>query len=581
MYDLVVRNGLIVDGTGAAARSGDVAIRDGVIVAIGEVGAGAAKEIDARGLLVAPGWVDTHSHMDGQATWDPLLSPALNHGITTLVMGNCGVGFAPCEPSDDAHDAMIAVMEDVEDIPGAALDEGINWEWESFPEYLDTLDRFPRAIDIAAQVPHCAVRTYVMGERGVNNETATPEDVSRMSAIVKEGIEAGALGFTTSRTQLHMTRHGVPMPGTYADEAELLGIGSAIGAIGKGIYGLVSDWDNWEEEMDWMKRLSIANNCQVNFVLFYQTAEQWPRVEAQLEYVKQANAEGAHLVPHVGARPVNVLMNFNGTVHPFFMHQTFAPLVELSPEQRLEKLRDPQLRAAMLAEPTPSIGHPVADRMASDFELMFELGEDPNYEPLPEESIAAKAAAAGISPQEYAYDALLKRDGNAMLYFPLMGYDRGNLERQVTMLEDENSVISLADTGAHCGVLCDASIPTYLLTYLVRDRKRGKRFELEQAVKMHTLETARCVGLQDRGTLEIGMKADINIIDFDKLKLLAPQVIYDLPAGGRRIFQAAEGYRYTIVSGEVVMRDGQATDARPGKLIRGAQPSPEPQASAA
>lgn len=581
MYDLVIRGGNVVDGTGAAARQADVAVKDGVIVSVGEVSGPSAQEIDASGLLVTPGWVDTHSHMDGQATWDPLLSPALNHGITTLVMGNCGVGFAPCEPTDAAHDAMIAVMEDVEDIPGAALDEGINWGWESFPEYLDVLDRFPRAIDIAAQVPHCAVRTYVMGDRGVNNELATPEDVEQMAAIVKEGINAGALGFTTSRTELHMTRQGVPMPGTYSDEAELLGIGSCIGELGKGIYGLVSDWDNWEVEMDWMKRLSIENDCQVNFVLFYSDESQWSRVEAQLEYVKQANAEGARLVPHVGARPVNVLMNFNGTVHPFFMHQNFQPLVELSPEERLQKLRDPQLRAAMVAEPTPSIGHHVADRMASDFELMFELGEDPDYEPKPQDSIAAKARAAGVSPQEYAYDALLKRDGNAMLYFPVMGYDRGDLERQVTMLEDENSVISLADTGAHCGVLSDASIPTYLLSYLVRDRQRGKRFELEQAVKMHTLETARCVGLEDRGTLEPGMKADINVIDFENLKLLAPEVIYDLPAGGRRMFQQAKGYRYTIVSGEVVMADGEGTQARPGKLIRGTQAAPAPAASAA
>ncbi len=574
MYDLIIRNGTVVDGTGAAARSADIAVVDGRIAAVGNVEGEAAREIDASGLMVAPGWVDTHSHMDGQATWDPLLAPAVNHGITTVVMGNCGVGFAPCEPNEAARDRMIAVMEDVEDIPGAALHEGIEWRWESFPEYLDTLDKMPRAIDVAAQVPHCAVRTYVMGERGVKNEYATPEDVEKMTAIVKQGIEAGAIGFSTSRTELHTTREGIPMPGTYSDEPELLGIGKALGELGKGIYQLVSDWDDWEKEMDWMKRLSIENNCQINFVLFYQDESKWPRVEAQLEYVKQANAEGAQLVPHVGARPVNVLMNFNGTVHPFYMHQNFAPLYECTPEERIEKLKDPELRAAIIAEPTPSIGHDVADRMAKEFDMMFELGEDPDYEPKMEDSIGARARAMGITPQELAYDTLLKNDGNAMLYFPVMGYGNGDLSRQVAMLKDENSVISLADTGAHCGVLSDASIPTYFLSYFVRDRERGERFQLEQAVKMHTRDTARCVGLEDRGTLEVGMKADINVIDYEKLKMLAPKITYDLPAGGRRMFQEAEGYRATIVNGEVVMEDGEATGALPGKLIRGSQPAP-------
>ena len=574
MYDLIIRHGQLVDGTGAPMRSADVAVRDGRIAAVGKVDGEARREIDASGLLVTPGWVDTHSHMDGQATWDPLLAPAINHGITTLVMGNCGVGFAPCEPNTEARDRMIAVMEDVEDIPGAALHEGISWQWESFPEYLDALDRFPRAIDVAAQVPHCAVRTYVMGERGVNNEYATPEDVQRMASIVREGIEAGAIGFSTSRTELHTTREGIPMPGTYSDEAELLGIGKSLGDLGKGIYQLVSDWDDWEKEMDWMKRLSIENHCRINFVLFYQDETKWPRVEAQLAYVKQANAEGAQLVAHVGARPVSVLMNFNGTVHPFFLHQSFAPLTLLSQEQRMRKLRDPQVRAAILAETAPLMGHEVADRMTSDFGLMFELGEEPDYEPALSQSIAARARAMGISPEELAYDTLLKNNGNAMLYFPLMGYGNGDLRRQVAMLKDENSVISLADTGAHCGVLSDVSMPTYFLSYFVRDRERGERFALEQAVKMHTRDTARCVGLEDRGTLEVGMKADINLIDFAKLKLHAPRVTYDLPAGGRRMFQTAEGYRATIVNGEVVMQDGESTGALPGKLIRGAQSAP-------
>ncbi len=574
MYDLIIRNGQLVDGTGAPARVGDVAVSDGLIVAVGVVEGEARQEVDASGLMVTPGWVDTHSHMDGQATWDPLLAPAINHGITTLVMGNCGVGFAPCLPTVEDRDRMIAVMEDVEDIPGAALHEGISWDWESFPEYLDTLDKFPRAIDVAAQVPHCAVRTYVMGERGVKNEIATPADVEKMSAIVKQGIEAGAIGFSTSRTELHMTRDGMAMPGTYSDEAELLGIGAALGELGKGIYQLVSDWDDWEKEMDWMKRLSIQNKCQINFVLFYQDETQWPRVEAQLEYVKKANADGAMLVPHVGARPVNVLMNFNGTTHPFFLHVNFNALAELSPQERIEKLREPAVKAAILAEETPVMGHPVADRMTTDFGLMFELGEDPDYEPRLEDSIASRAEAMGITPEELAYDTLLKNDGSAMLYFPLMGYDNGDLRRQVDMLKDENSVISLADTGAHCGVLSDASVPTYFISYFTRDRERGERFELELAVKMHTHDTARCVGLEDRGTLEVGMKADINIIDYENLKTLAPRISYDLPAGGRRMFQEAEGYRATIVSGEVVMQNGEATGALPGKLIRGAQGAP-------
>ena len=570
MYDLIIRGGNIVDGSGKPAFTGDLAVKDGVIAAIGAIEGTAREEIDANGLLVTPGWVDVHSHMDGQATWDPLCSPAMNHGITTLVMGNCGVGFAPCLPTDKAHQELIEVMEDVEDIPGSALDEGITWNWETFPEYMDALEALPRTVDIAAQVPHCAVRAYVMGERGIKNEKATQQDIEKMSAIVKEGLDAGAIGFSTSRTELHMTRHGEPMPGTYSDEDELLGIGKTLGELGKGVYQLVSDWDDWEKEMDWMKRLSIENDCQVNFTVFYQTDEQWPRVLKQLEYTDKANQEGAKLVPNVGARPVSVLMNFNGTVHPFYLHQNFAPLYELSPEERLEALKDPELRAAIVAEPTPSIGHEIADRMPSDFNWIFELGEDPDYEPKLEDSIAAKAKAAGVSPQEYAYDALLKRGGDAMLYFPIMGYDKGNLDRQLHMLEDKHAVISLADTGAHCGVLCDASLPTQMLAYFARDRVRGKKLDLEKAVKMYTSETASCMGLDDRGVLAVGKKADINIIDFDTLNLKAPVMAYDLPAGGKRVFQEAEGYRYTLVSGEIVMQDGVATDKRPGKLIRAA-----------
>jgi N-acyl-D-amino-acid deacylase len=578
LYDLLICNGKIVDGTGRPAYLGNVAIVDGRVAAVGDVSGEARRVIDADGLLVAPGWVDTHSHMDGQATWDPYCSPASNHGITTLVMGNCGVGFAPCKPDAAERQRMIEVMEDVEDIPGAALVEGITWEWESFPEYLDALDRMPRAIDIGAQVPHCAVRTYVMGERGVNNEPATEEDIAQMAAIVRDGLTAGAVGFTTSRTQLHTTRNGAVMPGTYADAGELLGIGKVLGETGQGIYGLVSDFSNWEEEMAWMKRLSIDNNCQVNFVLFYRTEDDWPRVLKQLQYVQDARAEGARLIPHVGARPVNILMGWEGTVNPFMFHQAYAPLAGLEPEARLQQLRDPAVRQAIVSETPPHLGHDIMDKIVTGFDNQYVLGEQPDYEPAYEDSVAFLAQQAGVTPAEFAYDALLENDGKRMLYCPLFGYDNRNLDRQMQMLADENAVISLADTGAHCGVLCDASIPTWLLSYLVRDRTRGERIGLEQAVRMHTQETARCMGLVDRGTLEPGMKADINIIDLEHLGIETPAVIYDLPAGGRRVFQGARGYRYTIVSGEVIMADGVATGALPGRLIRAGQGGTQQQA---
>jgi N-acyl-D-aspartate/D-glutamate deacylase len=572
----MIRNATIVDGTGAPAFRGNLAVKDGRIAAVGEVDGSAGRVIDADGKLLTPGWVDVHSHMDGQATWDPLCSPAAHHGITTLIMGNCGVGFAPCERNDAAHDRLIAVMEDVEDIPGSALHEGISWDWESFPEYLDAVQAFPRAIDVGAQVPHCAVRTYVMGDRGTHNETATKEDVRAMADIVREGIAAGALGFTTSRTELHTTREAEAMPGTYADEAELLGIGRAIGELGgRGIFGVVSDWTNWEEEMDWMKRLSIENNCQINFVLFFREESDWPRVKAQLDYVRAAAREGAQLIPHVGARPVNLLLSWDGTINPFSFHSNYAPLSIMNHEERLAELRKPEVRQAILAEDLPLMGDEFMDTIIGGYDKLYELGDPPNYEPAPDDSIAARAAATGVSPTEYCYDLMLQNGGRNVVYFPCFGYGAGDLSRQVELLEDESTVLSLADTGAHCGVLCDASVPTQMLSFYVRDRSRGHRLGLEQAVKMQTRDTARCVGLNDRGTLEVGMKADLNLIDFEALQLEAPGIVFDLPAGGRRMFQGARGYLATIVSGEVIMENGQYTGATPGELIRGTRSAPQ------
>jgi N-acyl-D-aspartate/D-glutamate deacylase len=373
---------------------------------------------------------------------------------------------------------------------------------------------------------------------------------------------------------LHTTREDEVMPGTYADEGELLGIGSAIGKLGKGIYGVVSDWDNWEEEMDWMKRLSIDNNCKVNFVLFFREESDWPRVQKQLAFVREAKKEGAQLIPHVGARPVNILLSWEGTINPFSFNPSYAELSLLPDEERLERLKDPAVRAAILADEPPLMGDEFMDTIIAGWDKLYVLGTPPNYEPAPEDSIAAKAAAAGVEPAAYAYDAMMERGGKNVLFFPCFGYGSNDLNHQVAMLEDEDSVISLADTGAHCGVLCDASVPTYLLSYLTRDRARGKRFELEWSVKLHTHDTARSVGLEDRGTLEPGMKADINIIDYEHLQLEPPEIVHDLPAGGRRIFQGAQGYEATIVSGEVIMERGEYTGATPGKLIRGTQPRP-------
>ncbi len=478
MYDLVIRNANIVDGTGKATFSGDLAVSSGKIVAVGAFNGAGEKEIDAEGKLLTPGWVDVHSHMDGQATWDPLCSPAANHGITTLIIGNCGVGFAPCATDDKAHDRLIAVMEDVEDIPGAALHEGVEWNWESFPEYLDAVEAMPRAIDVGAQVPHCAVRTYVMGDRGTHNEKATAEDIQAMSAIVKDGIAAGALGFTTSRTELHTTREDEAMPGTYADEDELLGIGKALGEIGKGIYGVVSDWNNWEEEMGWMKRLSIDNNCQINFILFFREEEDWERVLKQLAFAREANAQGAQLIPHVGARPVNILLSWDGTINPFSFHANYGALSVMSHEERLAELRKPEVRDAILAEDPPLMGDDFMDTIIGGYDKLYPLGNPPNYEPAPEDSIAARAERAGISAGAFCYDLMMENDGKGVVYFPCFGYGANDLSRQVALLEEDSTVISLADTGAHCGVLCDASVPTQMLSYYVRDRERGHRLQL-------------------------------------------------------------------------------------------------------
>jgi N-acyl-D-aspartate/D-glutamate deacylase len=567
MHDLVLRGGTLVDGSGAAPETGDLAIDGGRIAQVGGKAGAGRREIDADGLVVAPGWVDVHTHYDGQVTWDPYLTPSSWHGVTTVVMGNCGVGFAPAAPG--RHDWLIGLMEGVEDIPGTALAEGIDWAWESFPEYLDALERMPRAIDVAAQVPHGAVRAYVMGERGAKNEPATSDDVLRMAAIVREALAAGALGFSTSRTLLHRAVDGEPVPGTFAGEEELLGIGRSLGQVGHGVFELASDLAPEGDEFAWMEKLAQQTRRPVTFACLQNDLdpEQWRRL---LRLAEDANARGARLVPQVAARPTGLLLGLEGTMHPFLFHPGYREVAHLPHAERVRALREPARRARILAE-EPDTQLPIAAYIAASFHKLFPLGDPPDYEPAPERSIQAIALREGRSAQEIAYDLLLQRDGRELLYFPLLGYAQQSFDALHAMLLHPQAVLGLSDGGAHCGIICDASMPTFLLTHWVRDRARGARIPLEQAVRLQTHNTAALFGFADRGRLATGLRADVNVIDLENLRLAPPEVVYDLPAGGRRLVQQVSGYRMTLQCGRPIYEDGEPTGALPGRLVRGPQ----------
>ncbi len=568
MHDIAIRGGTLVDGTGAPARSGDLAIDGDRIASVGGKAGAARREIDASGLLVTPGWVDIHTHYDGQVTWDPYLTPSSWHGVTTLVMGNCGVGFAPARP--DRRGWLIGLMEGVEDIPGTALAEGIKWEWESFPEYLDAVERMPRAIDVATQVPHGAVRAYVMGERGAKNEKATPDDIARMAELVREGLAAGALGFSTSRTLLHRAIDGEPVPGTFAGDEELLGIGSALGKVGHGVFEMASDLAPEGNEFAWMEKLAATTGRPVTFACLQNDMDpdQWQRL---LRLAETCNAHGARVVPQVSGRPTGLLLGLESTFHPFSTYPSYAEIAGLPLAERVRRMRDPALRARILAE-SPNHAMPVAVYIAASFHKLFPLGDPPDYEPGPEKSVKAIAEREGRSPQEVAYDLLLARAGKELLYFPLLGYSHGNFDDMRTMLVHPQTVLGLSDGGAHCGIICDASMPTYMLSHWVRDRSRGERIPLEQVVRMQTRNTAALFGFDDRGALAPGLRADVNLIDFDNLQLAPPEIVFDLPAKGRRLIQRASGYRMTIQGGQAIYEDAEPTGALPGKLLRGAQP---------
>jgi N-acyl-D-aspartate/D-glutamate deacylase len=571
MHDLIVRGGTVVDGTGAPAVTADVAIDDGKVTQVGKVDGEAREVIDATGMLVTPGFVDVHTHYDGQVTWDPLLTPSIWHGVTTVVMGNCGVGFAPARP--DKHEWLIGLMEGVEDIPGAALSAGIKWGWETFPEFLDTLDTHELALDIATQVPHGAVRGYVMGERGARNEPATPDDIVAMARIVREGIEAGALGVSTSRTIAHRAIDGEPVPGTYAAEDELFAMGRALADAGSGVFELApagvmgEDLAASEKEMDWMRRLARETGRPVTFAMIQHDydPDQWSKM---LDLATEAYDEGVPIRPQVAGRPLGLLLGLQ-TFHPFSKRPTFVAMESLSLEEKVERLRDPDVRAQVLAElPNPD------DAMAfigMGLDRIWPLGDPLDYEPVPEESIAARAQRDGRDPQDLLYDLLLENDGRELLLRPLLGYSRFTQDPIREMVMHPATALGLGDGGAHVGAICDASIETYMLTHWVRDRTRGERLPLELVVQKMTKDTASLYGLGDRGTLEPGKKGDLNVIDHANLTLHRPEMVYDLPAGARRLLQTADGYVATVVSGQAVMRDGKETGARPGALIRGAR----------
>ena len=560
-HDLVITGGTIVDGSGGAPFVADLAIDDGRITAIGTIDAAAARRIDADGATVMPGFVDIHTHYDGQATWSDLLVPSSWHGVTTVVMGNCGVGFAPVRPHD--RERLIELMEGVEDIPGAALHEGLKWDWESFPEYLDALDRRPHDIDLAAQVPHGALRLYVMGERGATREPATGDEIAEMGRIAGAAIAAGALGFTTSRTKNHKTSRGDYTPTLTAAAEELIGIAEALDA---GVLEVVSDFADVKAELRTVIGMAAGSGRPLSISVVQADArpDGWRRL---LDAIAEANSDGMDVTAQVAARPVGLLLGLQTSVNPLGGSPTARALAGRPLREQLAELRRTEVRDAVLAEMTQA-------RSVFRFDRLFPLTDPPNYEPSFDDSVAAAAGRAGVEPEAFVYDYVLGDDGSAMLYVPFLNYSDGSLDVAKEMLEHPNSVLGLGDGGAHVGTICDASFPTTMLTHWVRDRRRGPLLDLPGVVAKQTSRTARAVGLHDRGLLAPGMRADVNVVDLDNLRLHLPTVAHDLPAGGRRFLQRADGYLHTIVAGEPTYANGEHTGALAGRLVRGAQPDP-------
>jgi len=575
-FDIVIRSGRIVDGSGKAAFQGDVGIRNGRIAAVGTVQGRGIEEIDARGKLVTPGFVDIHTHYDGQAIWDRQLAPSSWHGVTTVVMGNCGVGFAPVKPAD--RDALIELMEGVEDIPGPCLHEGLRWNWESFADYLDALDGSPRDMDVCAQLPHGPLRVYVMGERALRLEDATADDIAQMRRLAADAMRAGAFGFTTSRTISHKTVKGDPTPMLRAQEEELLGIAMGLADAGHGQIEFVSDWDQPDAatEFAMLRRLVEKSGRSCVFSLNQRHGDRSTMWRELLALSDQAAADGLAIRPVTAPRPIGSLFGLTGTQNPFAGTPTYRAIAHLPLAQRVERMRDPQVRQRILGEdPFALSTFPLFERMGFErmYEHMFLLGDPPDYEPPREKSIASIARREGRPASEVAYDMLLADEGRSFLYAIFTSYNEFTLDPVRETLEHPNALIGLGDGGAHVGFITDASFPTWLLTHWGRDRASGRQ-SVEELVRRYTSDPAAAVGLHDRGVVAPGMKADLNVIDFDRLALEKPYVVEDLPAGGKRLLQKARGYCATIQSGVVTYVEGEHTGATPGRLVRGPQARP-------